>query len=165
MNLWKKNLIDCLTSKGKQRDLINYTTHINTKLIAILNTFKSEIECFDGFVVELRRTRFNENILFPLQASTFVIRYQDDDMVEYQFQWVQGEDDGVKLAAIVNNIAHQRFDQQLKADMGTEPLWLKECVFCTPYEKVISEADDLNEEQIGWFVVDVFKKMTEKFLR
>jgi hypothetical protein len=134
-------------------------------LIAILQQVKDQIECFENFTVELRRKRFNENIIFPLEASTFVIRFDDEEMVEYQFMWVQNtEDTGLYLQVLITNCCHQRFDEQLKADMGTTPDWLEQCKYCEPLEKIICSADDLNEDQIAGCVIEYFQMMTNPYL-
>jgi hypothetical protein len=165
MELWQKNLKDYMTIKGKPLDLIIYTTHINIQLIAILQLIKDEIECFENFTVELRRKRFNENISFPLPASTFVIKYDNEDLVEYQFIWVQNPDGtGLDLIVLITNCCHQRFDDQLKADIGTTPDWLEQCKYCDPIEKDLGSADELNEDLVAGCVIEYFQAMTNPYL-
>jgi|GEM_PF-4445384 hypothetical protein len=165
MKTWKQNLIDYMVAKSKPRDFIVSITHYNIKLIAILQLIKDEVECFENFSVELRRTRFLENIVFPLQASTFVIKFEDDDLVEYQFMWVQNsQDSGLDLQVLITNRCHQRFDEELKVDMGCLPDWLEQCKYCEPIERIICSAVEMNENLVAGCVVEYFQMMTNPYL-
>ncbi len=165
MNIWKKNLIDYMIAKSKPRDLIIYTTHINIQLIAILQKVKDEIETFQDFTVDMRRKRFNETITFPLRAADFTLLYDNENLIGFNFEWIQNEDNtGLNLRIQITNFCHQRFDAQLKADMGIEPDWLKDCVWCEVVTRTITDANNITEELVAGFVIDVFQKSTQHYL-
>lgn len=166
MEKYKEDLIDyLLIRKNKKRDLLIYTGSVTAKLIHVLDLVKGQFENFQDIIVDMRRKRFNENITFPIKAGEFTVKYDDQDLVEFNFQWVLDEPGtGLLLHCVVINRVHQNFDSELLKSFETPPEWLTDCEFCTPYHKNLGNADEFSEEKVAEFIVDTFRKMTQKFL-
>lgn len=164
METYKEKLIDyLLVKKNKKRDFITYTTYLNVRLTALLQNLKGEIECFQDFVVDMRRKRFNENSTFPNTAAEFTIIY-GRELVHFNFQWVIDEaGTGLYLKCLVNNKIHQQFDSELLECFDTPPQWLTNCKYCN-YEHNLGNAEEFAEDKIAEFIVDTFRMMTQNFL-
>jgi len=158
-------LNDYMSSKSKPHDLIIYISYINCELMRILQNIENEIETFQDFTVNQRRGKFVETASFPILTYGFTIRYKDEDLVEFNFMWTS-EDEGltVDLSVSITNHSHRKFDEMLAKDMGCTPDWLENCIYCEPIVKDLGSAIDLDEDQIGLFVIDTFQKATQHYI-
>lgn len=162
---WKKQLKEYMADKSKPRDLIIYISYINCELMKILQNIENEIESFKDFTIAQQRGKFVETATFPIATYGFIIRYKDEDLVEFNFMWTS-EDEGltVNLSVSMKNHSHRAFDIMLAKDMGCTPDWLENCKYCDPVTCNLCEVDDLTEDQLGLFVIDTFQKMTQPYL-
>ncbi|MCX6269687.1 MAG: hypothetical protein NTU44_00420 [Bacteroidetes bacterium] len=166
MEKYKEDLIDYLIiRKNKKRDFITYTTSLNVRLISLLQQLKDDFECYEDFVVDMRRKRFLEMVTFPIAAAELLVKYDDQDLVEYNFKWLlDDQGTGLLLHCIVLNRVHQNFDSELLKSFDTPPEWLTNCEYCTPCHKNLGNADEFSEEKVAEFIIDTFRKMTQNFL-
>lgn len=166
MEKYKQDLIDYfLVKKRIKRDFITYTTSLNLRLMSLLQELKGDFECFEDIVVDMRKKSYTESVTFPLPAAEFLVKYDDQELVEYVFSWVLDDaGTGLLLNCMVINRIHQQFDSELLKSFDTPPDWLANCEYCTPYHKNLGDADDHSEEKVAEFIVDTFAKMTQKFL-